>query len=396
MSSLEQELLTEAQRIHPEIIAMRREIHRWPELAFQVQRTAALVADKLTALGVEVRTSVGKTGVVGTLGKPGGPVVAIRADMDALPIQEENQVDYASQVPGCMHACGHDAHTAMLLGVARLLAPRQLPGQVRLLFQPSEETFDEQGNSGATCMLADGALEGVSAVIALHVDSDLPSGHISISPGVINAAVDTFRGVIRGKGGHGAYPHQTVDPFWLTAQILNAMYAVPSRRIDPTQPCVLTVGILRGGTAENVIPDAVEIEGTLRSMDDTVRQQLCDQVQGCLEIARTLGGDYQLIIDKGYPCLENDPGVAETIRNLAVSMIGADRVHPTPPSMGAEDFSYMTRTCPGAMFELGVTPAGETPRRGHNAKFDVDESALPVGAALLASTALRLLEQVKK
>ncbi len=391
----EQTLLSEARQMSAELIADRREIHRWPEIGFDVFRTAAFAARKLTELGADVRPNVGRTGVVGALGKPGGPVVAIRADMDALPIQEENPVDYASLVAGCMHACGHDSHTAMLLGAARLLSRRQLPGQVRFLFQPSEERFDDQGNSGAPLMVADGALQGASAVIALHVDGELPSGHISIAPGVINAAVDTFRAVVKGKGGHGAYPHQTLDTIWLTSQVLNAMYAVPSRRIDPTRPCVLTVGILHGGTAENIIPETVKIEGTLRSMDEHTRQQLWDQVRGCLEIARALGGDYELEIDKGYPSLANDAGVAATIRSLAEEMLGAERVHSTPPAMGAEDFSYMTNTCPGAMFMLGITPEGEAPRRLHNPRFDVDESALPVGSALLAAAALRLLEQLK-
>ncbi len=384
-------MLPEAQALKPRLVALRRAIHRQPELGFDVQRTAELVARTLGELGIEAQTEVGKTGVVGYLGEPDGPVIAIRADMDALPLQEINAVDYASQVPGKMHACGHDAHTAMLLGAAMLLARRALPGQVRLVFQPSEEAYDAEGVSGAPRMIDDGALRGVGAVIALHVNGDLEVGQIAVSPGQASAAVDDFRAHVRGRGAHAARPHQGVDALWLAAQVLNALYAIPSRRIDPVLASVLSVGIVRGGTASNIVADDVYLEGTLRSRDDAVRDQLLDEVRRSLEIARTLGGDYTLAIDHGYPSMLNHAGVVEAIRGAGRDLLGEAGLTPGEPIMGAEDFAYMTRLCPGAMFSLGARQPGGPERYLHAPDFDLDEEALPIGAALLAETALRLM-----
>ncbi|HRX02069.1 MAG TPA: amidohydrolase, partial [Anaerolineae bacterium] len=224
-------MLKEAQAIKPQLVAWRRAIHSHPELGFDVYRTADLVAKALAEMGVEARVGVGKTGVVGYLGNGGGPVIGIRADMDALPILEENNVAYASEISGYMHACGHDAHTAMLLGVARLLHDKDISGQVRLLFQPSEEDADEHGISGAPAMISDGALDGVDAVIALHVNGTVDVGNMRADDGWVGAAVDTFRGHVIGRGGHAAYPHEALDPIWLSSQVLNALYAIPSRRI---------------------------------------------------------------------------------------------------------------------------------------------------------------------
>jgi amidohydrolase len=384
-------MLSKAKQLSPRLVELRRAVHRHPEPGFEVHRTAALVARTLAEYGVQVQTGVGKTGVVGRLGPGNGRVVAIRADMDALPIQEINQVDYASQEPGFMHACGHDAHTAMLLGAAMLLSNEKLAGEVRFLFQPSEETFDKQGVSGATAMLADHALDGTDAVIALHVTGTLDTGKIEISPGVGSAAVDTFKATIKGKGGHGAHPNQTVDPFWITSQVLNALYAVPSRRIDPLQPAVLSIGVVRGGSAANIIPDSVYLEGTLRSIDAAVRLQLLDEVINALGIARAMGGSYEVELETGYPSMVNDEGVVEQIRLAAAGLLGADSVLPDRLSMGAEDFSYMAAASPGAMFNLGVRQPGQPSRYLHNPEFDIDENALPIGAAILAESALRLL-----
>jgi amidohydrolase len=386
-------MLDKAREIKPFIVNLRRAIHKNPELGFDVHQTAALVARTLSELGLEAQTGVGKTGVVGYLGEGEGPVVAIRADMDALPILEANAVEYRSQNPGVMHACGHDAHTAMLLGAARLLAREKFHGQIRLLFQPSEEVADEEGISGAPRMIADGAMRGVDRVIALHVDGALEAGTIGIEGGKVAAAVDTFYANVIGHGGHGARPHKTVDPIWLTTQVLTALYAVPSRRIDPFEPNVLTIGVVRGGTASNVIPPSVYIEGTLRSMEDGVREQLLDEVRCSLEVARALGGDYELKIERGYPPLFNDEGVSDLIGAVGREMLGEAGVAPREPSMGAEDFSYMTQLAPGAMFRLGVRAPGGQPRYVHTPDFDIDEDALPVGSAMLAATALRLLRE---
>ena len=247
-------MLQQAQEIKDQLVAWRRTIHRQPELGFEVHRTAALVAETLVEMGIEVQQGVGKTGVVAYLGNGDGPVIGVRADMDALPILEENETDYVSRVPGYMHACGHDAHTAMLLGVAALLRGVPLPGQVRLLFQPSEENADAEGGSGAPAMIRDGALDGVDAVIALHVNGAFDTGLMRADGGWVGAAVDTFRGHVIGRGGHGAYPHQTLDPIWLATHVMQALYAIPSRRISPLLPSVITVGIVRGGSSGQCHP----------------------------------------------------------------------------------------------------------------------------------------------
>lgn len=384
-------MLKEAREIQDQLTKWRRAIHQQPEQGFEVYRTAELVAMTLTELGIKVQRGVGKTGVVGYLGGGDGPVIAVRADMDALPIQEENEVEYASQIPGYMHACGHDAHTAMLLGAATLLSRQSLPGQVRFLFQPSEEMNDEEGISGAPRMIDDGAMEGVDAVIALHVDGSLETGRISVGSGGVGAAVDTFRAHIMGQGGHGAFPHQTIDPIWLASQVLNALYAIPSRRVAPLQPVVVSVGVIRGGTTDNVIPDTVYLEGTLRSFDDAIRDQLIQEVGQAMMVARSLGGDYQLEIERGYPATYNDPAVVGWLRQVASDLLGEERVGTEQKGMGAEDFSYLAQLARGAMFRLGVKPPGAAPRYGHTATFDVDEAALPIGTAILAETAWRFV-----
>jgi amidohydrolase len=384
-------MLARARSIHSQLIQWRRTIHRHPELGFEEHQTAAYVARVLTDMGVCVRTGVGRTGVVGTLGRGGGPTIAIRADMDALPVQEETGADYASQVPGRMHACGHDAHTAMVLGVAALLQPLDLPGEVRLLFQPSEEKEDDEGLSGAPRMLSDGALQGVDAVIAQHVDGALNAGTINVGDGYVNAAVDSFRAHVVGHGGHGAYPQQTYDPIWMTSFVLDALYAIPSRRVAPLQPCVVSVGVIRGGAANNVIPEEVYLEGTLRSFDAHVREQLVEEVEAALAIARSLGGDYRLHIQHGYAPTYNHPTVAGWLRRVASELLGADNVGAEQKSMGAEDFGYMSQAAPGAIMRLGIRTPGGPPRHIHSATFDLDEDALPVGTAVLAETARRFV-----
>jgi len=336
---------------------------------------------------------VGKTGVVGYLGD-GGPAIAIRADMDALPIQEENDVAYASQTPGVMHACGHDAHTAILLGVATILArmPDRPAGQVRFLFQPSEEDSDDENKSGATRMIEDKALDGVDGVIALHVASDLPSKRITIVDGPASANEDSFEIWLRGTGGHGAFPHQTVDPTFILAQVLNSIHGIRARRIDPTKAAALSIGMILAGAASNVIPSQVYLSGTMRSFDDGVRQQLRDELAKVLEISRVLGGDFEMKLWPGYPAMINDVDVARLVRVSTRDLVGAHAIMEAEPMMAAEDFSYMTRKAPGAMFMLGAKKDG-VERPHHTPVFDIDESAMPLGAAVLADVACRLLRQ---
>lgn len=392
-------MLNRAREIEQQLINWRREVHTHPELGFQEFRTAELVAETLRSLGLRVRTGVGKTGVVGYLGE-GKPVVALRADMDALPIQEANDVPYASQVPGVMHACGHDAHTAILLGVATLLrdtlpchdggGPGWGSGQVRFLFQPAEEIDDEEGKSGAARMIEDGAMEGVDAVMGLHVDSNLPVGMVEIDGPRISASVDTFYATIMGKGCHGAYPHRGVDTIFILGQVINAIHGIVSRRIDPLKPAVLSIGTVHGGQADNVIPDSVEISGTIRSVDEEVRRELFGELERALGVARALGGDFELRIKEGVPACVNNPRLASLIRQVAVDLLGADCLHPPEPGMGGEDFALLASLAPAAMFGLGTKGEGEG-RTAHSPTFDIDERALPIGVAILAEAARRYL-----
>jgi amidohydrolase len=389
-------MLAKAQALAPELSRLRRDFHRHPELSFQEFRTARIVADTLREIGgIAVWSGIAKTGVVGELGQEPGPIIAIRADMDALPIQEKNDGPYASSNAGVMHACGHDAHTAILLGVAHLLkeslAAEGWPGQVRFIFQPAEELADEAGKSGGLRMVEEEVLAGVDAVIALHVMSTNPFGEVSIRPGWSWAAVDTFKAWLTGPGGHGAYPHETVDPIWMLSPVLTALHGIVARRVAPIQPAVLSVGEIHAGSAENIIPAEVFLHGTLRSYDKGVRQQLIDEVERALSIVRPLGGDFRLEIIPGYPPGWNHPAVAGWLTTVSRDLLGAEAVQEAAPRMGAEDFAYMTEAVPGAMFLLGAALPDGLSRNHHSELFDIDERVLPLGAAILAETARRFL-----
>lgn len=385
-----QEMVERARSLQEMTIALRREFHMNPELNFREFRTARRVAEELGKMGIEAQTGVGVTGVVARIGE-GGPVIGIRGDMDALPITEANDTPYKSQNPGVMHACGHDAHTAILLTVARLLneMPNRPKAEFRLFFQPSEEEFGADGKSGAVRMIEDGALDGLDNVIALHVASEQPAGKIGIVDGNAAAAVDSFKAKIIGEGCHGAYPHLGIDPIYLSAQVINALHGVRARRINPVQPALISVGAIHAGAADNVIPSEVDLKGTIRSYDDGVRAQLWAELERALSVTRALGGNYELEIVKGYPSMYNDPGVAELIRQVGREMFTEDGLYPEEAGMGAEDFSYMTRKAPGAMFMLGAK-FDEVNRPHHSPIFDIAESSFYVGAAVLAETAVRL------
>ncbi len=389
-------MLERARVLQEQIVAWRREVHKHPELGFQEHRTAQLVADALRDIGIRVETGIGKTGVVGHLGE-GRPSVGIRADMDALPLQEANDVPYASRTPGVMHACGHDAHVGILLGVAKLLSEmKDRPsGEIRFLFQPCEEGQDDEGKSGAVRMIEDGALEGLDAVIALHVASEIPAGKVEIDSGYALAAVDSFDATLVGAGCHGAYPHMGVDPIFILAQVINAVHGIRARRINPVRPAVISFGSIHAGDANNVIPNEVKINGTIRSYDDETRHQLWEELEKALGVARVLGGDYQLTIEEGFPSTYNDPEIAGIIRQVAEEMLSQDGLYPPEPGMGAEDFSYMARKAPAAMFMLGAQ-IGQENRPHHSPIFDLDESAFPIGAAVLAEVACRLLRSKKQ
>lgn len=386
-------MLDRAKQLQSRMQEYRHDLHRHPELGFQEVRTSTKVAEILTSLECRVRTNVGKTGVVGEIGH-GTPIVAIRADMDALPLQEDNQVEYASQNPGVMHACGHDAHTAMLLGVAELLSGEsELPGTVRFIFQPAEEVGDEEGISGAPRMIEDGAMDGkVDMVLALHVSSLVPVGQIHVAAGPASGGVDTFRAFITGMGGHGARPQDTIDPIYLSAYVILALNGIVSRKLNPFDPAVVSIGSIHAGYAENVIPNSVDFLGTLRYTLPAVQEQLHTEITRAFELTRSLGGDYQLKFENGTPPMINDEKVVNLIRETAVDMVGAENVQLPPDGLGAEDFGCFSELAPGAMFSLGCRFEGDE-RQHHNSRFDVNDDCLPYGAAILAETTLRYLRK---
>lgn len=392
------ELLQRARAIHDSIRTWRRTIHRYPELSFTEQRTAALVNSVLIDLGLPTETEVAKTGVVAHIRGGNGPTVALRADMDALPIQEINGSEFDSTRPGIMHACGHDAHTAMLLGAATLLKQLadegKLPGVVRLLFQPSEEAQDEEGKSGGMRMVEEGALQGVDAVFGLHVDPFHDVGYVATRPGPMMAAADMFELIVIGSGGHAARPQNTIDPIALSAHVINAVHQIVSRRLDPTQPGVITIGTIQGGAANNVIPDRVTMTGTIRSFTPEVRTLLQDELMRAAGVVESLGGRAEVTIFPGYPPTVNDPAATEHMMDAMRELLGEDRVTESELIMGAEDFSYMAQAVPGCFLRLGVhNPSWREYYPVHRADFRLDEDALPIGAAALALTALRWMEK---
>jgi amidohydrolase len=386
-------MLKQAHAISEELIEWRRDFHMHPEIGFELHRTSKIVADELEKMGYRVKRGVGKTGVVAEIGE-GGKIVAIRADMDALPILEHNEVEYVSQTKGAMHACGHDSHTAMALGAALLLSKEKLPGRVRFLFQPCEETTDEEGKSGAQRMSAEGAMDGVDYIIAQHVDPSKPVGTIGINAGPNSGGVDSWFGIVIGKGGHGAYPEKTVDPFYLLAHVILALNGIVSRRINPFEPAVVSIGRINGGFTENVIPESVKLSGTLRFADEKVHQQIHAEIRRAFDVAKALGGDYELEFVIGGPPMINDELVSDVIEKAGKDMLGAENVSEIEKTLGAEDFGEFLKHAPGAMFTLGTQKEGHEDYLLHHPKFDLDERALPIGTAMLVETAKRFLEQV--
>ena len=386
-------LLGEAARLHELLSGLRRTIHRRPEGGFAEFETAALVERTLASCGIP-SWRVARTGVAARLeGNLPGPAVALRADMDALQLQEESGAPYASEVPGLMHACGHDAHTAMLLGAAMLLARRscEFKGSVVFLFQPAEET-----TGGALPMIREGVLEDprVEAVFGLHVAVGLPCGEVSVSEGVVHAASDMFDLTIRGCGCHGAYPHEGVDAVAVSAQVLCALQTVVSRCVDPLESAVVTVGTIRGGFARNVVAESVEMEGILRTLSPGTRILAREKIRTTVEgTAAALGGRAEIRFREGYPCLENDPSMAILVRETGDVLLGKEKVRRAErPSMGVEDFAYFAAERPAAFFNLGVgNPGKGIVNPAHSSRFDLDEEALPVGTAMLAGVALNFL-----
>lgn len=388
------EVLAAAREILPWLIEIRRDLHRHPELGLEEHRTARRVQAILDELGIEHTGGVGGTGVIGTLGGGSGKVVALRADLDGLPIQDAKDVPYRSQVAGKMHACGHDVHTAVLLGAARILAGLSgLPGTLKFLFQPAEETV-----GGAQLLIEAGALDDppVDAIFGLHVEPDLDAGRVELRYGQRNASSDTLALTVHGRSGHGAYPADTVDAVVVAAQVISALQTVVSRNVDARDAAVVSFGTVRGGVAGNVVANRVELVGTVRCLDQAIRERVLKRVREVAEgVAAALGGRAEVEIEPGYPPLVNDDAMVDRVRANAVRLLGeTDVVIKATPNMGVEDFSYYLRKVPGAFFALGVrNEARGIVHSVHHELFDVDESAMTVGVAIQVLNALSVLER---
>ena len=392
-----EEIFARAKAIHEDIRTWRRTIHQHPELSFTEVQTARLVTSVLHDLGIEAETGVAKTGVVGHIEGAAGPTVGLRADMDALPIQEENGSEFDSQLSGLMHACGHDAHTAMLMGAATLLKgfadEGRLPGNVRLIFQPSEENRDAEGKSGGMRMVEEGALDNLDAVFGCHVDTRTVVGTIGTRPGPMMAAGDMFDLTITGFGGHGARPQLANDPILLASYVIQAVNHIVSRRIDPLEAGVISICIINAGTARNVIPESVKLAGTIRSMNPAIRQQLHEEMRKACAIVESLGGRYDLNILHGYPATVNHPEAADMALGVLNEMLGEGNAFVKEQIMASEDFSFMLQKAPGAFLRLGVkNPEWDREYPVHTSTFQMDEDALPVGAAALAACAVRWMQ----
>lgn len=377
------------QSLYPDMVKWRRHLHRHPELSYRESRTSAFVADKLFQWGIEARTGVGGGhGVVGVVrGAKPGPTVALRADMDALPIQDEKTCEYASTVPGVMHACGHDAHTAALLAVAKLFADRrdELAGNIVLLFQPAEEVSP----GGAAPMIEGGALDGVDRVYGVHLWTPFPVGSVFSAPGAVMAAADEFTIDIRGKGGHGGLPHETVDSIMVASQLMVNLQTIVSRSIDPVEPCVVSVGSIQAGNSFNVIAETCRLNGTVRSFDPAVRDRVVERMERiCAATGHMFGAEIALDYKSGYPPVVNDAGEADRFFRVASGLFGSDRAARSPLIMAGEDFSYYLHRVPGCFMFVGAgnTEAGIVAPH-HHPKFDIDESAMLQSAALLAAMA---------
>lgn len=383
--------------IQPGLVADRRHLHEHPELGFQEYETAAFVQQRLAALGVEdIRTGIAGTGVTGvirgTASGDGGHVL-LRADMDALPIQEETGAEYASKVDGVMHACGHDAHTAILLGTARVLMGTRdrFAGTVTLCFQPAEE----MPPGGGIAMIEAGALEGVDAAFALHVSAGMETGKVSVIPGGVMAGGDLFRITVQGRGGHAASPHENIDPVVAAAQIVVALQTIISRNTDPMDRGVVSVCTFKAGDAFNVIPDTAEIGGTFRYFRFETGEMIERRIEEiATSIASGLECEATVEIMRGYPPTVNDDAMAALCRDALVDAFGEDNVLANPPSMGGEDFSHMLRAVPGAYFHVGCEAGGGYGH--HHPKFDIDEESLAIGVQAMTSTALTWLQRKTK
>jgi amidohydrolase len=379
-----------AHKLDEKVRGYREHIHAHPELSYQEFETMKFVSNALTQIGIEHTTHVGDTGVVavirGDQHSMDSPCYGLRADLDALPIHEENDVPYKSTKEGIMHACGHDVHTAILLGAAEILFDlrNQLPQPVKLIFQPGEE----KNPGGATLMIRDGVLENptVERMTALHVFPDLEAGNVGFKEGIYMASCDEIYITIHGKGGHGATPHQCIDPIMIGANMLQTMQQIVSRKCDPKIPCVLSFGHFEAIGATNIIPSKAVLKGTFRTMNETWRAEALQLIQSTAEdVAKASGGSAEVIISKGYPYLENDPETTRRMKSMSVEFLGANNVHDLPIRLTSEDFSYYSQVIPVCFFRLGVRNEAEGIIHGvHHPQFDIDQKSLKIGVQMMA------------
>ncbi len=388
--AMTQSSILQAKSLQSQIISQRRHFHQNPELSFNEIKTGSYLADQFSQLGYKVTHPVAKTGLLADLLPQ--PKIAVRADMDALPIQEENDLTYKSTTPNVMHACGHDAHMAIALACANLLSQQKnLP--VRFLLQPAEENSDKEGKSGAYRMIEAGALANIQAIIGLHVDSTLKPGQVAIASGPVMAASDSFTLKIIGSGGHGAFPESTIDAVVIQAYIITQIQQIISRKISAFEPGIITIGSVKSSSnAGNVISDYVEMKGTIRSFNKVTRDKLVKELDNVCKSAINLGGNYEIKYEFGYPATVNDKNIAQFMKESAANIVGEENVVECTPKLWSEDFSMYQELIPGAFMFLGAK-ISDAPRCHHNPKFDIDESGLYYGAAILADTVIRLNEK---
>ncbi|MBE9056801.1 M20 family metallopeptidase [Sphaerospermopsis sp. LEGE 08334] len=380
-----------ANNLAPRLVEIRRHIHSHPELSGQEYQTAAFVAGVLSSSGLHVVEGVGKTGVIGELHSthPDDRVLAIRTDMDALPIQERSGLEYASRIEGVMHACGHDVHTTVGLGTAMVLSQiaDELGGKIRFLFQPAEEIAQ-----GANWMVEDGAMNNVAAILGVHVFPSIPAGSVGIRYGALTAAADDLEIMILGESGHGARPHEAVDAIWIASQVITALQQAISRTQNPLRPVVLSIGKINGGRAANVIADKVQLLGTVRSLHPETRAQLPNWIENIVaNVCNSYDAKYQVNYRQGVPSVQNDYALTQLLQSSAEEAWSSDRVQVLPePSLGAEDFSVYLDYAPGSMFRLGVGYKDRIINHPlHHPQFEVDESAIITGVVTLAYAAYK-------
>lgn len=388
-----------ASELAQEITEIRHYLHSNPEVSWQEVNTSKLIESKLKELGLSnVKRGWNGTecGVTAELtGDPNGPLIALRADIDALPVTEEGACDYKS-TNGAMHACGHDGHISVLLGVAKLLASMkdEIPGTIRFIFQPSEE----QGLfSGAVAMIKEGVLDGVQAIGGMHLWSTVPLGRVQCKPGPLMAAVDDWTVTFTGKGGHGAMPHQTIDPIIAAGNMIGALQTITSREVDPAETVVISIGMLSAGTAFNIIPETSALVGNTRSFSDEVHDSLAGKIKRMADgVAATYRCTAETEVNFLYPCVINHPGAADVLRKSAVAVVGEENVEEAPVYMVSEDFSYYQRKVPGVFYFLGAG-AEETKTNfpHHSPKFNIDDRVIPIGISIMSAFALNMLGDIK-